>query len=77
MGHGYLTTLPGVDLYEFTMTGPYRGRRFLLNHDEAAAPAGLLDRLDPGLEVPEAAEVWGLVDPVTGAPPAAGRPPPP
>lgn len=56
------------------MSGLCRGRRFMLNHDEAVALAGPLDQLDPGLEVPEAAEVWGLVDSVTGAPPGAGRP---
>jgi hypothetical protein len=42
VGYCYFAGLPGVDLCEYTVSGLYSTRRFLLSYDEAMALVGLL-----------------------------------
>lgn len=60
-------------MYEFILIDGARIEWFLLEQDEASALGGLIEQLDPTLEMLGFAEVCGLVRSVTGMPPEGER----
>ena len=68
-----LALVAGLGLCEFILIDGARIGWFLLEHDEAYALGGLIEQLDPRLEVLGLADVCGLVGCVTGTPPQGER----